>query len=1329
MRVLTQQPQGKTTVDHTTKLGKDITFLWSGADRANDSAGNIFVGAGVNAQIITTSTSDRGRTLTTDSTGSISWRLYDIQPTSYVNYLGPFRSSSGSWSQGIVFKYRNASTSTEMFMVTNNGSWNHSIYVDASGFVKVRNPSWTAGVFITSDSALTLGDWVSVVVVWQSGNTRFYVNGVLQAETNTQNIYIAGLERVHFTPVGTDILTAFTARVGWTSADVLSWHNNPWQLFKAQTSTYEKLTSKLVFDVPQAITRSSYVQTANMPRKPVPVNSAHPLARGIKFASGPVWGDRDAVDPRIKYSEIPGYRQMTRFGEAFLPGKTAFSQSVSNIAIGGSFSHTTMVVGCIEQDTYPDNTTTYGDRLGVDWDDNNSFQLRIDVNGRLKVGIQNNAGQPRYLTGSLELFPLRKLGVAISVVEAGVGTTLYINGKYAGFSTNAPGTTGGGVIRRVGYAIPNENSYGKQYLACGWHRALSPTEVQQISENPWQIFQQQARIQDKLLYSFIPDLNEIVNEPAIPAVSAGSRQFGGLATINLGNSLGRSATFLWSAANPRHDATGNFLATGIVNTTTASGATITYEPPVITPSDKGSIYTSTATPIGSGTGGGIVFSAIPASNAFRTPNRNWTVAILAKYTSSSQNLRLLQVVNAAQSTQHLYGTSLGGNIFFRSSSSYLHADDITTKTTPYTLDQVHLTVFVVSSGSTRLYVDGKLVAETANNHVDGIQIARLAITTASMQPILVSAFDKALSRQEVRQLTSNPWQLYRQPRIRDQLLHTFTSDFTAELAPPSRVRSTYLTTPSSSDKNNAITSQLLFASSPAHGNTDGVNPNTVWTTNTGIQVIPGRGGLAWVYGRAHESQSSGLSKKLSNTQWTLFSVLSLEIDHLSQMTAGHIFAGPGFGGTVTPRLTINSDGKIQLLTLNNSISVDGVTITPRKVMVVAVTSDNTNTRFYLNGKLVHTSATVFNTGGSITYQPERISLSDSVAGTGLRPWYTYLSAAWERPLQEHEIAKLSQDPYQLFKRPDTTNHKILTGQYKYVETDANGRWIPYTEQSAYVNSVKLPRSYVPVNKAHPLADRMLYCTTPAHGTRDAYHQDMEWEGNTGIDFAYSYNIGTFSRYGLAWRMKSYSFRRSYYFTKLPIPTPRLQLTSYTMMQFLSIEQDTYPIQDGDRGLMGAGFANNLHLRLSKWGNIFLDYTYFNRAVRSFPGVAKVPLRKLVAVAVSVTPSDVSLYMDGKLVGYSNTMNSTLLPFDIRDTTSSGGAYVNALGNHAYPQNHNTIFVYFSATWRRALNASEVLEMSRNPGQIFQQPSKFKNRYAEAVQTVLDISRKFLLFFG
>lgn len=643
----------------------------------------------------------------------------------------------------------------------------------------------------------------------------------------------------------------------------------------------------------------------------------------------------------------------------------------------------------------------------------------------------------------------------------------------------------------------------------------------------------------------------------------------------------------------------------------------------------------------------------------------------------------------------------------------------------------------------RIYIDGKLVTSqdtTVNVDIQRYTGAGNAVSVrgnggSNDGTYIVGTWSRALDPIEIQSLFENPHQLLSNNLISSRLLNTHIPDFTAQFAPPSTIRSTYLTTASKYDSNNQITNKLLFASSPAHNNTDGVNPNTTWTNSSTIQVVPGRGGLAWVYGRAQNSSSTGLTKQLSNTNWSMLSVFSAEVNHLSEITPGHYLAGPSFGSSSVPRLLVYNNGRIGLVTLNNSIDVDTVTITPRRVNTVAVTSDGNFTRFYLNGKLVYTSSTVFNSGGSVTYQPQRIFTTDSVAGTGLRPWYIYLSALWERPLLEHEVAKLSQDPFQLFKRPDTTNHKILAGQYKYVETDANGRWIPYNEQPAYVNHSDLPRNYIPVNKAHPLANKMVFCTTPAHGLRDAYDQDLIWVNPTdntnsyyNQDFLLDYTHGNYRQYGKAWGAYSiFSTKRTPSANKYAI---NFNSTGLTLTAFVYINQDTYPLTNrlfNDIGQYGVGRYLFHGGFTSQWGFFLrgdgrLGYGIVNSGpVEPRGGSNKiVPLKKLVALSVSILPGkQARFFVDGQFIGSwdGNWGGNNLI----------AGPYIGfnySNGNYSHP----TLYFYLAACWQRVLSDSEIAEFSQHPGQIFKGYDKFTKLYGEAA-TAEQFFNKFLLFFG
>lgn len=1044
------------------------------------------------------------------------------------------------------------------------------------------------------------------------------------------------------------------------------------------------------------------------PQGAVVVNRGNPLGRDLSF----LWTGsnlfQDLTGDAVTVSSVNG---QLIFGRGTERGITMFSTT------SGTVQRTFTKTRNLNNSAY---TTTLGvvfkvARLtgsGFVFGINNpaGFVQRIGINdtGYVTLEVQLGPSNPQTLVSDNAYTVGTWLSVVATVVSGSI--IFYVNGvRQTQTSTSAVGDQ---TYTLINWGV----SRGDALLCFVANVIWDQSEVDAWFKNPWQLLYQ-PQVKNKLLsIADFDDINAATTEPTTPVpTGSGIRQFLGQAMVNRGNQFGRNTQFLWSAATPRYDATDNYRATNSSDVTGLLSAGIFGEPPNITATSEGLQYTSTATPVGAGVGGGIVFRGKNTSSA----TGDWvaqpsgrgdgiTVVILGRYTSTASNQRLFGWTNQQNSGSHDTFQIVAGNPRIQYPSSYLRTPNFAgTTTVPYTLGQVHLTVYVASWQGQFFYVDGKLAGQSGQLHYGGSlgPSARLAIVPGGMAPIMIAVINKPLTRQEVRQLTANPWQLYRQPRIRDQLLHTFIPDFTAELAPPSIVRSTYLTTPSSSDKNNAITSQLLFASSPAHGNTDGANAKIGWSTSSGIQVVPGRGGLAWVYGRAQSSLpvADSFNKPFNSTRWTMFSVLSLEVDNLAQITPGHYFSGPNWGGNVGAgtKLQINSDGKILLTTTGGtSIVADSVTITPRKVMVVAVTSDGTNTRFYLNGKLVHTSATVFDSGGSVTYQPQRISVTDSVAGTGLRPWYVYLSAMWTRPLQEHEIAKLSQDPYQLFKRPDTANHKILTGQYKYVETDANGRWTPYNERPTYVNYTDLPKTYVPVNKNHSIAKDMIFYSSPAHGFCDAYETDLIWNNPTNID-ATGYNQalfqefinGGYKKYGKAWHIGNK------YSAKIASGTKLVRnVSERTLCAFIYINQDTYPIISfGDnftsttsaKSLINGGYTNYFDFGIRADGIPYFGYPVFGVVNPRGGSGGIIPLKQLVAVAVTVTGNLAKFYIDGKFIG------------------EQSGAY--GLGvdpsfrllNNPTEVRHTSLEMYLAAGWDRALTPNEIADFSQHPGQIFQ----------------------------
>ena len=1863
MRVLTQQPQSAIQIDWSNALTRNL--VQATTPNFNDPVKGLITTSGVVTRV-----------------GSTRGLLYNFNGTDGLQYVNAEKITPPfTIAFDVIFSAVTANVYQTMVAQGGSGpSWGFAVNIAANALrftfggvadYTVASTTFTANILYR----------VCVTVSGNGGTATGYVNGI-----NVGSVAVGTMN----TPASTGTLIGTNAgggraangtRIGnvalWNRAlpagEVKSFADNPWQIFK-QNTVRDRLLNTLLADFndinleavepPITVNYGSFRQFGGLPT----VNRNNRLGRSTTFlwsAANPTYDAADnflatgiqgtaGILSAVISSEPPIITQ-TAEGATYTSTATPVSGGVGGGIVFAAKNSTAVGTHNLLR-TGGDGTgysiailaryvsTAQNTRLfGF-----NNFQTSVSTT----FGINFN-GNPWLRTSSSYLqspnavqtdttpYTLNKVHLTVYVLRTD-RTDIYVDGKPVATTGNIH--LDGLTVARLAIVPGGLNPI----MISAFNKGLTRQEVRDLTENPWQLFKQ-ARNRDRLLHTLLADFDDInaaAAEPAIPVPIGSTKQFLGQAMVNRGNQFGRNTQFLWSAATPRYDATDNYRATNSSDVTGLASAGIFGEPPNITATSEGLQYTSTATPVGGGTGGGIVFRGKNTSSA----TGDWvaqpagrgngiTVVILGRYTSTASNQRLLGWTNQQNSGAHDTFQIVAGNPRIQYPNSYLRAPNFAgTTTVPYTLGQVHLTVYVASWQGQFFYVDGKLAGQSGHLHYGGSvgPSARLAIVPGGMAPIMIAVINKPLTRQEVRQLTANPWQLYRQPKIRDQLLHiygtdfdtfnnfgktsyvnyldlprnftpvnrnhglsknmlfcwtpahgtrdgydpsvpvtgpggpdymdwvygkyaryghavtpsrgyisrnftagsktttsnpltllafvcinqnsypiisrsipsatdvlttafrvmagnalsqfdfvilpdgqlsygipfvsgsyelpsggpggkvplntlvavavvvtssqsrffidgryvgsvrrsqggnyllaganilafvqnsanwsfpfidcylaaawnrnlsdseiaefsqhpgqvflradrthdqltnTFIPDFTAELAPPSQLRSTYLTTASSSDKNNAITSQLLFASSPAHGNTDGANAKIAWSTSSDIKVVPGRGGLAWVYGRSQSSLpvADSFNKPINSTRWTMLSVLSLELDHVSQITPGHYFSGPSWGGNVGTgtRLQIDSNGKILLATTSAaSIYADSVTITPRKVMVVAVTSDGTNTKFYLNGKLVHTSTTVYNTGGSVTYQPQRISFTDSVVGTGLRPWYVYLSAMWTRPLQEHEVAKLSQDPYQLFKRPESANQKLMhslrysetmpteyyyyrhkpnyfvkpqnigiidysnpvtrgllvswpmitagnqvldasnnrrhsntmvttdvswthdingrqltftgsqtsgavswgdvswldglttasweidfvitnisngaklfakwggsfsilisvgsTGQISFIPHvggsmrfwySANGtisantryhlvivwnggnsasfflngvrgtfttvpssfsgglnattnnlqlgigddgtpltgsigmvnvwnrpltdsealdryskRWnifqsssrslqgyivervIPYNEKPTYVNYTDLPKKYIPVNKAHPLAHRMTLCFVPVNANVDAFDSNVTWV-DTGDVANSRYNQqrwdswknGRYESYGLATIGDSVNGVKR-------LAKAVGDWSSFTAVAFVYINQNTYPIigeagtgaiGPASRFLITGGYNDRWQFGITSDGRPFYGTISLGLQHPSGGPGGIVPLKKLVAVAITYTTQEAKFYIDGKYVG------SIKSPFY---ASADPGIYVFPGQGMATPN----VYGYLFTTWRyRVLSDQEIAEFSQHPGQIFQ----------------------------
>lgn len=226
-----QQPQGRTFVNTANRLGKDISFLWNAADRANDSTNEFILNASTNGQDITTEATTRGVAMKAVAQGAYFARLNTRNTTNYTaGTLTTIRAPGTNFTFGVAFRIKTIPTaSTAVMDINNPGSWYHEIGLD-SGTSKVYSQVIT-NTKLLADNTFSAGDWAYVVAVVKSGDFHMYVNGVKQAQTTAGTDPSNSLTEVAFNPSNVSILTAFASRAVWTQGDVDAWTANPWQLF------------------------------------------------------------------------------------------------------------------------------------------------------------------------------------------------------------------------------------------------------------------------------------------------------------------------------------------------------------------------------------------------------------------------------------------------------------------------------------------------------------------------------------------------------------------------------------------------------------------------------------------------------------------------------------------------------------------------------------------------------------------------------------------------------------------------------------------------------------------------------------------------------------------------------------------------------------------------------------------------------------------------------------------------------------------------------------------------------------------------------------------
>ena len=196
---------------------------------------------------------------------------------------------------------------------------------------------------------------------------------------------------------------------------------------------------------------------------------------------------------------------------------------------------------------------------------NNPFELRLNPSGGVQILRANAAGYSAFI--STANVPINT-PVVIIVQSDNTGTNFFINGNYE-HSTGiiAYPTSAGNLPLSLGRRDDGSYSTNHTALAVGWPRILSRKEVDDLTANPWQLFQAPRRKLYLAASSAGPTTGTlaVTESPDIIAASGGVAVSGSLAITESADTVSASGGVLVS---------GSLVVTETPDTIVASGGVL-----------------------------------------------------------------------------------------------------------------------------------------------------------------------------------------------------------------------------------------------------------------------------------------------------------------------------------------------------------------------------------------------------------------------------------------------------------------------------------------------------------------------------------------------------------------------------------------------------------------------------------------------------------------------------------------------------------------------------------------------------------------------------------
>ncbi len=597
---------------------------------------------------------------------------------------------------------------------------------------------------------------------------------------------------------------------------------------------------------------------------------------------------------------------------------------------------------------------------------------------------------------------------------------LYVNGKFvaSGAGTANWNTTSGLALANFGFIAGFPYSGSVEFVGIS-DRALSDAEVKSLSDNPWQIFK--------------PKRQFISYSPKSPWSMRESKMRGITDTVTTSVQEGAFSRTkpLIPSENAYYIDYSNPLAIGLVSL--ISGRVVRD---TIRSNDSNSINTVSVKSMGNYSC--LYFNGINSrySYGYRVFNTLNTGSVVLRFSMASFHVGVL-----------LYQANAGFNAFawhIPSSSNQpliLNLGSNTVRNTTKTdweINKVY-TIAVTWGTSIKLYVDGKLdnTILVAASPITNGQSSNTCLGAYDYGPVgnyfngdiyYTSVYKRALSDAEIKNLSNNPWQIFKAnktPFFYNRTLYKDVQRYTPPaienvpasvvVAKPRIIRTTQPQGPVEIDWSNPLTKGLKLCYNTAAERYADKQVNKLGATfkdnsaetPTGItfnQNSAFNNGLTFlsvgvVTGNNADQHNYGIRAGLINTTHAGVGLIAYRSGtELIANCTYYDYTGSGvdniphntpIGGTLTMAMTY---------TRNSS---EGL-------------------RAFSNGVLKATTATLDKNLSPISIS---LNLNNASGGTNNMGYLTYLNLYFDRALSDAEIKSLSENPWQIFK----PNQQLIWG--------------------------------------------------------------------------------------------------------------------------------------------------------------------------------------------------------------------------------------------------------------------------------------------------------------